>query len=68
MTQENNLYKADNGKLIVRKSDGFIMGDMIDLGSIDSIENYEEREFTEEQINEFKESVGEPIEKERSEQ
>lgn len=53
MTQEGNIYKAEEGKLIVRKADDFIMGPDIDLGSADSIDNYEEREFTEEEIKEF---------------
>lgn len=58
MTNKNNIYTADEGKLIVRKADDFIMGDAIDLGSADSIENYEERAFTEEEINAFWESLG----------
>lgn len=53
-----SLYKADDGKMIVRKSDGFIMGDSIDLGISDSIDNYEEREFTEEERAAFWESIG----------
>lgn len=58
MKQEGNIYTADEGKLIVRKADDFIMGDAIDLGSADSIENYEERAFTEEEIAAFWESLG----------
>lgn len=53
MIQNNNIYKAEDGKLIVRKADDFIMGDAIDLGSADSIDNYEERDFTQDEINEF---------------
>lgn len=53
-----SIYKADEGKLIVRKSDQFIMGDAIDLGSADSIDNYEEKAFTEDEIKAFYESVG----------
>jgi hypothetical protein len=56
--ENTSIHKADDGKLIVRKSDNFIMGDSIDLGSADNIDNYEEREFTEEEINSFYESVG----------
>ena len=59
MTQEGNIYRADAGKLIVRKSDGFVMGDAIDLGVADSIDNYEEREFSEEEIAAFWKLVGE---------
>ena len=58
MKQENNIYTAEEGKLIVRKADNFIMGDIIDLGSADSIDNYEERDFTQEEIDNFFESVG----------
>lgn len=58
MKQNGNIYTAEDGKLIVRKSDGFIMGDAIDLGSADNIENYEENEFSQEEIDAFFESVG----------
>ena len=58
MEQRGNLYIAEEGKLIVRKADDFIMGDAIDLGSADSINNYEERDFTKEEIDAFYESVG----------
>ena len=58
MKQDNNIYSSGKGKLIVRKSDGFIMGDTSDLGSDDSIDNYEERKFTQKEINAFYESVG----------
>ena len=40
-------YRADEGKTIVRKADGFDMGESIYLGEEDSIDNYEEREVTE---------------------
>lgn len=66
MTNKNNIYTADEGKLIVRKSDDFIMGDAIDLGSADSIENYEERAFSEEEIATFWESLG--IKREKKEE
>lgn len=58
MKQENNIYTAEEGKLIVRTEDDFIMGPDIDLGSEDSIDNYEERDFTQEEINDFYKSVG----------
>ena len=57
MKQEGNIYTAEEGKLIVRKLDDFIMGPDIDLGSADSIDNYEERDFTKEEIEEFFKSV-----------
>lgn len=53
--ENTNRYKANEGCLIVRKVDDFIMGDIIDLGSADSIENYEDREFPEEVIKTYTE-------------
>lgn len=53
-----SLYEADDGKMFVRKSDGKIMGDGIDLGVADDIANYEEREFTEEERAAFWASIG----------
>lgn len=64
MTNKGNKYQAEEGNFIVRKSDGFIMGEGIDLGSSDSIENYEEQPYTEESYNEFYESLGLPNPKE----
>ena len=58
MRKENNMYYAADSKLIVRKKDNFVMGDAICLGSADSIENYEERDFTEEKINAFNKKYG----------
>lgn len=52
------LYEADDGMMLVRKSDGFIMGDGLDLGAGDDIANYEERAFTPEERAAFWESVG----------
>lgn len=42
---------ADENKTIIRKVDGFDMGESIYLGEEDSIDNYEEREV-EQPINE----------------
>ena len=50
MTQQGNIYTAEVGKMIVRKEDNFVMGESIDLGSDDSIKNYTEKAFTEEEI------------------
>lgn len=58
MKQENNMYYAEPGKLIFRKSDDFIMGDGICLWIEDNIDNYEERDVTEDEMNAFYESVG----------
>ena len=38
----DRLYLCDEGKVFIHKADGFIMGDGIDLGDNDSIDNYEE--------------------------
>jgi hypothetical protein len=56
--ENTSIYKADEGCFIVRKSDNFIMGEDIDLGSADSIENYEDEPYTEESYKEFYESLG----------
>jgi len=56
--ENSSLYLADDGKMFVRKADNFTMGDGIDIGINDSIENYEERSFTEEEISRFWKSVG----------
>lgn len=41
-TENNRQYYCDEGKVFRRKNDGFIMGDGLDLGNTDNIENYEE--------------------------
>ena len=41
-TENNRQYYCDEGKVFRRKADGFIMGNGLDLGVTDSIENYEE--------------------------
>ena len=43
-TENNRQYYCDEGKIFRRKADGFIMGDGLDLGDADNIENYEEVE------------------------
>ena len=58
MTQNGNIYTAEKGNFIIRKEDGFIMGEDIDLGSADSIDNYEEKPYTEEERKAFYESIG----------
>ena len=52
------IYKADKGCFIVRIADNFIMGEDIDLGSADSIDNYKDVPYTEESYKEFYESLG----------
>jgi len=61
----SRMYKADDDRLIVRKLDGKVMGDGIYLGRDDSIDNYEEREFTEEERAAFWKSLGRPDPKKR---
>ena len=58
MTNEGNIYYAAEGCFIVRKADNFIMGEAIDLGTADSIDNYEDQPYTEESYKEFYESLG----------
>lgn len=58
MKQNRNIYTAEAGNFIIRKADGFIMGEEIDLGSADSIENYEEKPYTEEERKAFYENIG----------
>lgn len=63
--ENTSIYKANEGCFIVRKADGFIMGEDINLGSSDSIDNYEDKEYTDEEYNEFYESLGINIENNR---
>ena len=63
MRQEDNMYYAEDEKgLIVRKEDQFIMGPIICLGETDSIENYEEKSFSDEEIEAFYKSINENYE------
>ena len=58
LTTDNRRYAADEGCFIVRKSDQKIMGEAIDLGSDDNIENYEDQAYTEESYREFYAGIG----------
>lgn len=51
-------YNANEGCFIMRKSDNFIMGESICLGDADSIDNYDDIEYTEESYEEFYRSIG----------
>lgn len=62
--ENTSIYKANEGCFIVRKADNFIMGEEIDLGSADSIDNYKDEAYTEESYKAFYESIGMPIYKE----
>lgn len=56
--ENTSVYKADEGCFIVSKVDGSIMGEDIDLGSADSIDNYEDQPYTEESYKAFYEGIG----------
>ena len=56
--ENSRLYEADDGKMLVRKTDGKVIGDGVCLGDNDDISNYEEREFTEEQRAQFFKDIG----------
>ena len=58
MVQNGNIYTADEGKWFIRKSDSFVMGESMDMGVEDSIENYDEIAYTQEEYNEFCEKCG----------
>ena len=53
MIQIDNKWIAQEGYLFVRKSDNKIMGSTLFLGEEDSIANYEERPFSEQERKEF---------------
>ena len=56
-----HFYEADDGCFIVRKEDNFIMGEGIDLGLTDSIDNYEDVPYTEESYKAFYISIGQEL-------
>ena len=58
LQKTDTRFIADEGCFIVRKSDQKIMGEAIDLGSDDNIENYEDQAYTEESYREFYASIG----------
>ncbi len=49
MKHYNNTYIADDGQFFVRKEDGLIMGKTLILGIEDTISNYIERPYTDEE-------------------
>ena len=54
MKQVNDIiYVADEGNFLVSKKDGSLIGTSITLGDIDSIFNYYERPYTEEEYREL---------------
>lgn len=54
MKQINDIiYTADEGNFLVRKEDDFPMGKSLTLGENDSIGNYYERPYTEEEYREL---------------
>lgn len=56
--ENSRLYEADDGKMLVRVSDGNVIGDGVCLGDDDDISNYEEHEFTDEQREQFFKDIG----------
>ena len=55
--ETTSIYTANDGCLIIRKKDGFLMGDCIDLGSADSIDNYMDKEFSKEELDAYYTSI-----------
>lgn len=53
MKHDGRRYYAEDGNFIFRKADDFLMGDVICMGSEDSIDNYYERPYTEEEYQQF---------------
>jgi hypothetical protein len=49
----STIHIADEGKLFVRKADGKIFGRRLVLGKDSTIDMFEEKEFTAEEIAEF---------------
>ena len=66
-SENSRLYEANDGKMLVRVSDGKVIGDGICLGDDDDISNYEEREFTDEQRAQFFKDIGAEDPKKRAE-
>ena len=62
---EKDIEDIRKGVEDVRKEDDFIMGEAIDLGVSDSIDNYKDVPFTEDSYKEFYESIGVEIHKSR---
>ena len=56
--ENTSIYIADEGCFIVRKADNFIMGETIDLGSEDDINNYIDEPYTKESYKEFNDKYG----------
>lgn len=53
MEQIGNKWKAQDGYFFVRVSDNMVMGDLLFLAEDDSISNYIERPFTEQEREAF---------------
>jgi hypothetical protein len=56
--EDSSVYIADDGCMFVRKSDDFVMGDRLDLGVGDSMDNYDERHFSKGERDAFLRSLG----------
>lgn len=53
MIVKGNIYVAEENMILVRKSDEIPVGKAIQLVSSDSIDNYYEREYTQEEYDEL---------------
>ena len=53
MIVKGNIYVAEENMILVRKSDETPVGKAIQLVSSDSIDNYYEREYTQEEYDEL---------------
>ena len=51
--ENTSIYIAEEGCLIIRKKDRLLMGDCIDLGSVDCIDNYEDKEYSKEELDAY---------------
>lgn len=56
--ENTDNWVANEGCFIIRKADGFTMGEDICLGSSDNIENYEDKPYTQEEYDAFYEKYG----------
>lgn len=56
--ENSSCYKADEGNFIIEIATGRIMGEVIDLGVNDTIDNYKEEPYTPESYKAYYESIG----------
>lgn len=56
--ENSSCYKADEGNFIIEIATGRTMGEAIDLGVNDTIDNYKEEPYTPESYKAYYESIG----------